>query len=921
MKKLTLLILPILLLPMTALARENVVKLLAESVLSGHINIDYSTVEVENISNRMNHISAENQEPATTPVYVYNAMTDKGNPCFALLVESESGMRVIGYGLNSSMDYNNMPETMKSWLAAYLNNTNIAKSPIVIPEKPVAPIIKTKWHQLEPYNRQVPTYDGDRLLAGCTAVALAQVLYYHKSENTAPYKMEYINETTSTEISVDFSKGGYDWDNMLEEYIEGEYTQEQADAVARLIYEAGVACKSEYNRYSTLAKLPYVALQRFYDYNCDIYLKEYIPTNVWYKIINDDLAAGRPILYGGEERMGDGHAFVIDGVDSEGYYHINWGWGGSCDGYYDITYCQPNDQEGYSFDQYMVAGITPRTSNDEPYTEKFVSVGMCSDIKFNAVTSNCYREDNSPILSCDSGYAVVDAEGNIVYSFLDYCNSSVSLFFPSYYNIPFYYNIQGSIFSLSTLNERIALEDGLYTVLPLLGNEDDPSTWNLGYCPDYLLVTLEVKDGEYKLNNVYMGHDERVEILDMYPASYVYNGTYFYLGIISMKKTLLGCTNVYPNLSFENIETSEVYDIDINGDLLLYDYPDIEQDIIYRVLPKDDNSFSMPAGKYRLIAQSNGTAIDFKEEFILEVEEKPEYPVLDYLTNSSIQKTPIELFHYGNASQDSEVYFKLSSRLYSANTVGGKVRFNIYATPVDGGDEVLVSSLPDVDIKANSSNSGNITLPNNLYPLLGSYYLTVKYMTPEGERELLNPSLQGQHFTVYEPAEPIAALTASSGDIHTSVEFGKNSPITIEVNNNNTDFNGTISAIFIDRESGEVVEGVSEVISIAAGATAYPQIMAQFNTQGNYSVYLTSHPEGYHGYLKNLSSAIIDATGNRAVMELKIGANSVNTTSLNKHCNEIVGIYDLKGRQLTKPTTGINIVKLSNGEAVKIVVR
>ena len=48
------------------------------------------------------------------------------------------------------------------------------------------------------------------------------------------------------------------------------------------------------------------------------------------------------------DRQG-GHSFVIDGYDDKGKVHVNWGWGGSNDGFYDIA-----SLRGYTTGQDMI---------------------------------------------------------------------------------------------------------------------------------------------------------------------------------------------------------------------------------------------------------------------------------------------------------------------------------------------------------------------------------------------------------------------------------------------------------------------------------------------------------------------------------------------------------------------------------------
>lgn len=282
--------------------------------------------------------------------YAYNA--PQGG--FVLMSANGDDLRVMGYSTDAGLSFDNMPEALQEWMVAYKAATassdfsNSYPTPTVAP---VAPLLKTKWGQGAPFNRKCPKYNGNPMLTGCTATAMAQILNYYKSNSKGYDVLEYVNEGVGNkEISVDFTKISYDWANMLDVYEEGSYTDAQADAVAQLMYEAGVSCKAKYDvtwsgSGATSAAIPYVGFNRYYDYNCEIWVREYVPTKLWMTIIQEELTAGRPILYSGYNGA-SGHAFVIDGIDAENNVHINWGWSGDADGDYELTlYYKERDTE------------------------------------------------------------------------------------------------------------------------------------------------------------------------------------------------------------------------------------------------------------------------------------------------------------------------------------------------------------------------------------------------------------------------------------------------------------------------------------------------------------------------------------------------------------------------------------------------
>ncbi len=250
------------------------------------------------------------------------------------------------------------------------------------------PLIKTTWGQGAPYNWMCPEPNyapwGGFLPevahcpVGCVATATAQIMNYYqwpkKGQGSHSVNPEQLEGTTV--YTVDFSQATYDWDNMLDTYS-GEYTPEQAQAVAQLCYHVGVASNMGYMEDASATDNYYalVALQEYFGYKSEglqnIERPQYTEEE-WMNLVYTELSEGRPILY---EAIGIdldtygvyGHSFIIDGYDSDGMVHVNWGWYGNSDNYYDIALLDPRDLH---FDDYqiMAIGICPdRDVNENPY--------------------------------------------------------------------------------------------------------------------------------------------------------------------------------------------------------------------------------------------------------------------------------------------------------------------------------------------------------------------------------------------------------------------------------------------------------------------------------------------------------------------------------------------------------------------------
>ena len=226
----------------------------------------------------------------------------------------------------------------------------------------VEPLIKTRWKQTTPFNDMCPTdSSGDRAAAGCVAIAMAQVMRYwewpHKGEGSHSYHLNSYGT-----IEADFSTI-YDWDNMLVK-PDITCTQEEQDAVATLAYHCGVSIEMYYGPNSSSAHtddIPY-ALETYFGYshNMQHAYKEDYSDSEWITLLKTELDAKRPVLYEGmyKEVGGGGHSFVCDGYDENDYFHFNWGWGGSCDGYFAIGALNPSSIV-VNCRNYIALGVEP----------------------------------------------------------------------------------------------------------------------------------------------------------------------------------------------------------------------------------------------------------------------------------------------------------------------------------------------------------------------------------------------------------------------------------------------------------------------------------------------------------------------------------------------------------------------------------
>lgn len=246
----------------------------------------------------------------------------------------------------------------------------------------VEPLIQTHWGQDWPYDAMCPIdiQENEPSATGCVATAMAQIMAYWKWPKTGKGSNSYFYEAVG-DVSADFSQSTYDWENMCNTYLyDGTYTDEEIAAPALLMRDAGIAVNMEYSSWGSAAYSPDVTQALFANFGYKgqtlQMLKRYSYTkDQWMEIIQNELTNRRPIYYGGASMRG-GHAFVCDGMDADGFVHINWGWEGFYDGYFDINAMSYDGQSygRYNLDQEIIVGIEPNYSEEPEMLRTRVSM-------------------------------------------------------------------------------------------------------------------------------------------------------------------------------------------------------------------------------------------------------------------------------------------------------------------------------------------------------------------------------------------------------------------------------------------------------------------------------------------------------------------------------------------------------------------
>ena len=330
-----------------------------------------------------------------SPYYVFSNAEAKG---FVIVSGDDRFPEIVGYSDQGTYDEAQLPDNFKSYMKAYramveavdkgdvsatrqLKEVESLRS--AVKSTAVSPLLgEIAWGQGSPYNDFCPGDDNESCYsypAGCVATAMAQIMKYYRYP--AALQADIPSYTTKTlgmclyEISKEDEN--YKWNRMLDRYISGEYGSSQRMEVACLVRDCGFAVKMDYTPSGSSANITPYVLSHYFGYDADLMQdvsRSSFTQAQWNTLIDNELAAKRPILYSGQSSTG-GHEFICDGSDGKGLYHINWGWNGSLNGYFDLTVLNANYEgassstsiDGYNRDCSMIIGIQPDNGiKDEP---------------------------------------------------------------------------------------------------------------------------------------------------------------------------------------------------------------------------------------------------------------------------------------------------------------------------------------------------------------------------------------------------------------------------------------------------------------------------------------------------------------------------------------------------------------------------
>lgn len=262
----------------------------------------------------------------------------RGDGAFVLLHARTAA--VMGYGRSGLRP---MPEALHTALMQYGDLNGVVAEAEVRESYPVVPpLLQSVRGQSAPYNLSCPYYTTEegtstqRCLTGCVATALEQILTYYRQPaqlQDSLARMEtphYVVEGVPAGTPVD-------WAHVRDIYAEGAYSEAEARAVADLSLWCGMMAGMNWGLEASESQIRPLeaAARRVLGYKDVRYADSYRYTPAdWERMMRTEIEAGRPVLYTGYTGLIQGHAFVLDGQDASGLFHVNWGYDGAYDGYF-----------------------------------------------------------------------------------------------------------------------------------------------------------------------------------------------------------------------------------------------------------------------------------------------------------------------------------------------------------------------------------------------------------------------------------------------------------------------------------------------------------------------------------------------------------------------------------------------------------
>ena len=472
---------------------ESQARSIAASFMATH---QMHATRLQRVALPSTRINASQTEVAT--LYIYNADERQG---FVIIAGDDRVPPVLGYSRQGSLEADELPPALLDMLNGYHRQIEALgqgeqAAPNHISGTAIAPLLTSQWNQGAPYNSMMPELNGSQCVTGCVTTAMAQIMYYHKwptkDSKTIP---SYTTKTNSIYMPA-LNPALFKWSDMQNNYLTNNTTSAGAVAVATLMKHCAQAIQIDFKDGVSSGYSINVlsALIEYFGYKASgkYHMRDEYSAEQWEALIYNELRSNRPVYYSASKKSG-GHAYVCDGFDGNGLFHINWGWGGSSDGYYVLSILNPDLQStggadgnyAYIFNQRVITGIEPGTSTSTPEEMTIANLVIKNSVtnrsstssNFQVTVSGEFHNTTPRTTSFNYGYALYS--GNTLVKRL--LSNSITDLLPGYYM-----NQQDC-----TLDFGSGITSGTYRIVPIYAKYNY-SNWKpcAGSDRNYIEVTF-----------------------------------------------------------------------------------------------------------------------------------------------------------------------------------------------------------------------------------------------------------------------------------------------------------------------------------------------------------------------------------------------------------------------------------------------
>ena len=830
--------------------------------------------------------------------YIFNA---EGNGGFVIVSADDRTEAILAYADQGYFDTSAMPENVRKWLEGYaeqikaLGNSEVKSVPRRTEKAAVEPLITCHWNQGSPYNLRCPDDEEGTSVTGCVATAMAQVMYYHQwpQEATAviPAYKTWEKGLDMPELPAIVFK----WDKMKDEYKYDE-TGEAAEAVAELMLYCGQAVEMDYTSSGSAANVSAATMIYYFGYSKtakDVSRRNYTTLD-WENMIYNEVYNCRPVLYGGSSTSG-GHEFVIDGYDGNGFFHVNWGWGSYCDGYFLLSVLNPNGRgigggsssDGYSIGQDAVIGLQPDHGEEAVLpliyydlemdeTTQFTRTSLDEDFTNISILGWLYQWSGEDIINVDHSWALY---------------------------------LNGEQVQVLDVKEGVSIKAGGY-------GSSVCTTVNFGAGLDdgtYELRSMVRKPGTEEWENSYLGWTSSLAI--------VINGN---------TATLMWASDILDAIQINDVTMKGVKKVGrdmtvlinltnngFNHEIPLYLWIDGEDEFVARGSAYVDNG------------QTGNLTLTFQPKTIGDITVRL---TTDNKGNNEVWR-----------SESMTIEQSLPQTLTGEVTIDGERNNTIEGTTINAtftienkgkyafDDEVIISLLP-IDENGKEINSGEITEVRNLQLAVGQetelnatfpdlvegqeYCLSLQYYSYNPKSNRVYEDWAAYTYctvgTVLVAYDMDIIMTVKNVDSNNNIE-GTTVKADIAITNNSAyDYDDKITmSIWYDGNDGYVWWEKDQTFNVQVPA-------GQTVTLEDYEITNLTIGRSYCYKLSYLSenqpqytwcwyyNTLVEPT---AIRDVETGAN------------EVIGIYTLDGQRIDTYRKGVNIVKMANGRTRKVVVK